>query len=56
MKNEKLMKAMPWLLIFGGFYALTILPPVVAGGCMVVGITVLLNQVWPEKWGEMQER
>ena len=44
------MKALPWLLVFGGFLLLYILPAFLAGGCMVVGITMILNRKWPEKW------
>ena len=50
--REKMMKALPWVLIFGGFYLLNMMPAIVAGGCMVVGITMLLERRWPEKWGE----
>ena len=46
------MKVLPWLLIFGGFYTLNMFPGVVACGCMVVGITMLIECRWSEKWGE----
>lgn len=49
-RNEKMMKAMPWLLIFGGFFALTILPAIVAGGCILLGIIMLIEKLWPEEW------
>ena len=52
MSKETKMKVLPWLLIFGGFGLLNLLPPVVAGGCIVVGITMLLNRIWPEEWEE----
>lgn len=48
MKN----KALPWVLIIGGFYSLTFLPAIIAGGCMVIGFTMLLERIWPEQWGQ----
>lgn len=49
--KETKMKLIPWLLIFGGFYSLIMMPAVIAGGCIVVGITMLIERRWPEKWG-----
>ena len=51
-KNEWLMKAMPWLLIFGGFLSLSMFPPEMSFCCMGMGIIMLLERKWPEKWGE----
>ena len=48
--NSVLMKVLPWILIFGGFYSLVFLPPIIAGSCLVVGITMLIERIWPEKW------
>ena len=56
MKKDKLMKAMPWLLIFGGFYLLPSIPWVLALGCMVIGITMLIERMWPEQWGTNRTR
>ena len=44
------MRLLPWLLILGGFCSLNMLPAIVCGGCMVVGITMLLERIWPEQW------
>lgn len=55
MSKEMKMRLLPWFLIFGGFYLLTKLPAVVAGGCMVVGITMLLDRIWPEQWGAKEQ-
>lgn len=52
MSKEMKMRLLPWLLIFGGFYLLTKLPAVIAGGCMVVGIVMLIERICPEQWGE----
>ena len=52
MRKEIILKALPWLLIIAGLYALTLLPAIIGGACMVIGITMLLNRIWPEKWGE----
>ena len=55
MSREVLEKIMPWGLIFflgGGFYLLIQGMTIVAGGCMVIGIIMLLNRVWPEEWSK----
>ena len=46
------LKLLPWLLIVFGFFNLNIFQGVVAITCMVVGITMLLERIWPEKWGD----
>ena len=50
-KNEKLMKAMPWLLIVFGFLSLTKIPAMIGWGIMGLGIVWLIERRWPEKWG-----
>ena len=50
MKNSLLMKAMPWLLIVFGFFTLNMFQGFVAITCMVIGIVMLIERVWPEKW------
>lgn len=50
MRNHRiLMAVMPWLLIVLGFLSLSILPPIVAGSCMLVGLVILIERIWPEK-------
>lgn len=50
-KRSLLMKAMPWLLMVFGFLLLNRFPPVIGGGCMVIGIVMLIEKIWPEQWG-----
>lgn len=52
MNREVKLRILPWLLIFGGFYAITMLPAVIAGGCIVFGISMLIERIWPEQWGD----
>lgn len=52
-KSESLKKAMPWLFILGGVYTLVATKlPIVSGLLLVVGITLLIEKIWPEEWGE----
>jgi len=50
-KNSLLIKAMPVLLILFGFLTLNMFQGFVAITCMVVGIVMLIERRWPEKWG-----
>ena len=43
-------KAMPWLLILGGFFTLNMLPIFVGGACIIAGLVMIIEQLWPEKW------
>lgn len=52
MKNKLLMKALPWLLIVFGFLTLNSFQGFVSITCMVIGIVMLLERRWPEKWGD----
>ena len=52
MRNKLLMKAMPWLLIVFGFFTLNMFQGYLALACMVIGIVMLIERIWPEKWGE----
>lgn len=52
MKNKFLMKALPWLLIVFGFLTLNMFQGYLAIACMVIGIVILLERKWPEKWGD----
>ena len=51
MENRSfLMKVLPWLFIVLGFLTLNMIQGVVAITCMVIGIVMLIERVWPEKW------
>ena len=53
MENRSLlMKAMPWLLIVFGFFTLNMFQGYLALACMVIGIVMKIERVWPEKWGK----
>lgn len=49
-KRGWLMKAMPWLLIVFGFLTLNMFQGFIAITCMVIGIVMLLERIWPEQW------
>ena len=51
-KNSWLMKLMPLLLIIFGFLTLNMFQGYVSITCMVIGIVMLLERRWPEKWGD----
>lgn len=51
-KRGLLMKVLPWLLIVFGFLTLNMFQGVVALACMVIGIVMLIERVWPEKWDD----
>ena len=44
------MKVLPWLLIIFGFLNLNLFQGYVGLACMVIGITMLIERIWPEKW------
>lgn len=46
------MKALPWLLIIFGILTLNMFQGYLALACMVIGIVMLIERVWPEKWDE----
>lgn len=53
MENRSLlMKALPWLLIVFPFLILDMFQGYVALTCMVIGIVILIERVWPENWGD----
>ena len=53
MENRSLlMKALPWLLIVFGFFTLNMFQGYLALACMVIGIVMKIERVWPEKWGK----
>ena len=47
-----LLDVYPWLLIVFGFLTLNMFPGYLALACMVIGIVILIERVWPEKWGD----
>lgn len=47
-----MLKAMPWLLIILGFMNLNKFQGFVSITFMVIGIVMLIERIWPEKWGE----
>ncbi len=51
-KNGLLMKAMPLLLIIIGFFTLDMFQGFIALTCMVIGIVMIIERIWPERWGD----
>lgn len=49
--NGLLMKALPFLLFVFGFLTLNMFQGYLALACMVIGIVMLIERKWPEKWG-----
>ena len=49
-KRNFLMKVLPWLLIILGLLTLNMFQGYVALSCMLVGIVMLIERIWPEKW------
>ncbi len=47
-----LKKAFPWLLIIFGFLSLGALPAMMGWGIMLIGIVMIIERRWPEKWGD----
>lgn len=47
-----MIKLLPYLLILLGFFILFMIQqPIVAGVCLLLGIVMIFEQIWPEKWG-----
>lgn len=44
------MRLLPWFLIVLGFFTLNMFQGYIAITCMVIGITMLIERVKPEKW------
>lgn len=44
-------RLLPWFLIVFGFYTLNMFQGYVAITSMVIGIAMLIERKWPEKWG-----
>ena len=45
------MKVLPLLLIVFGFLTLDMFQGFIALPFMVIGIVMLIERIWPEKWG-----
>ena len=45
-------KVMPLLLIIFGFLTLDMFQGMLSMTCMVIGIVMLIERIWPEKWGD----
>lgn len=50
------MKAMPWMLIVFGFLTLNMFQGYLAITCMVIGIVMLIERLWPEKLYDEQKK
>lgn len=48
-------RATPWIMILFGFYSLNILPYMAGLAFMVLGIVMLIERRWPEKWGDEKD-
>lgn len=51
-KRSLTMKVLPFLLIVFGFLILDMFQGCVALTFMVIGITMMIERVWPEKWDD----
>lgn len=48
--SKRMRMMQPWLLIVFGFLVLPILPEMFGFVCMLVGIVMIVERRWPEKW------
>lgn len=55
MKNKYLKNALPWLLIVFGFLTLDMFQGYLGLACMVTGIVMIIERIWPEKWDSDSE-
>ena len=51
-KSGKKYKALPWLILLFSFLTLTRLPDTFCWAGIILGIVILIEQKWPEKWGK----
>lgn len=52
MMNKTFKSLSPYfLLIFGLFLLLFINQPIPAGVCFLIGVVMIIERKWPEKWG-----
>ena len=50
-------KVLPYLLILLGLLILFIIgQPIAAGVCLLIGIVMIFEQIWPEKWGVDEQK
>lgn len=54
-KNGWFIKALPVLLIVFGFLTLDMFQGYVAIAFMVIGIVMIIERIWPEKWDSDNE-
>lgn len=54
-KSGCLMKTLPVLLILFGFLTLNMFQGYVALSCMLIGIVMFIERIWPEKWASNTE-
>ena len=52
MNKDLKLKVLPWLLIVFGFFTLNMFQGFIAITCMVIGIIMLIERRWPEKWDD----
>lgn len=45
------MKILPWLLMVIGFFTLNMFKGFISIPLIVIGIVILIERKWPEKWG-----
>ena len=55
MNSNILLKVLPFLLIVFGFLTLNMFQGYLALASMLIGIVMLIERVWPEKWGVENE-
>ncbi|MBO5628677.1 MAG: hypothetical protein J5965_06300 [Aeriscardovia sp.] len=48
--KETKMRLLPWLLIVLGFLTLNMFQGYFAITCMVIGIVMFIERIWPEQW------
>ena len=51
-KRSFLLTVLPWLLIVFVFFFLNMVQGFISITCMVIGIVMLIERRWPEKWGD----
>ena len=52
MAKEKKMSLLSWLLILFGLSMLNMFGGVFSGACIVIGVVMMIECRWPEKWGD----
>lgn len=51
-KGSIKMLLLPWFLIGLGFFELDMFQGFISVPCIVIGIVILIERRWPEKWNE----